>query len=111
MNRLPVQHQHLYRLDDFRLHFGGVRFWGKFASGWLGEQSYRSLPGVCELLATFFFISIPPSCENLQLTMMMGQAPSSLDHPSKLLYNAEDNYLLGILQRQEIYVLEGDTSD
>ena len=84
INRLPAQHQHLYRLDELRLHFGGVRFWGKFLNGWLGGQYLQEFARHLRTVSNIFFDKHPSLLRKSTINNDDGTTPSSLDRPSEL---------------------------
>lgn len=59
INRLPLAVRHMYSMDDFRLQFGGVRFWGKYGNGAIGECYLQDFATRLRTLANNFFIKHP----------------------------------------------------
>ena len=108
---LPTHLKHIYTIDEFRLHFGGVRLFGKFANGWIGEKYLADFSTRLRTLSNIFFNKHPNVLRNSTVNNDAGTTPSSLDRPSKLLYIADENLFCDILERQENYVRQGETRE
>jgi len=108
---LPLAVRHMYSMDDFRLQFGGVRFWGKYGNGAIGECYLQDFATRLRTLANNFFIKHPAILRSATISNDDSTTPSSLDRPSKLLYIANEDYFADILERQECFVMEAESAE
>ena len=82
--------QSIYSVDEFRMTFGGVRFFGSCGNGWLGQRYLMEFSCHVRQLSNAFYTKHPQILRTGTINNDDGSTPSALDRPSKMLFVADD---------------------
>ena len=103
--------QSKYSVDEFRMTFGGVRFFGSCGNGWLGQRYLMEFSCHIRQLSNAFYTKHPQILRTGTINNDDGSTPSALDRPSKMLFVADDLTYQHIISQQEEYMVYGNREE